>query len=308
MATFQSYDSVGAKEDVSDVISMLNKHETPFTSSLSSRTVSQKLYEWQEDEQEAGKDNAQVEGFDATEETLTTTSMKSNTTQIFSRTIKLSGSVEATDHYGRKSELARQLVKKGKALKLDRERACVGVDQAMVAGSTSVARRHASVSQLIDSGNKISNAAGTNVSNPLAEETLRDAIRSNYNAGGKARRFMVAPYVAEQTATFAGNATRQRDVTAKNAKEIVHVVDVYTTALGTLTIETNREMKIDFGLLWNPDDWKSVVLKGRGWFRETLAKTGDNTKIMLAGEYGLQHNNAKASTLVTDISEDVVTA
>ena len=62
-------------------------------------------------------------------------------------------------------------------------------------------------------------------------------------------------------------------------------------------------MKADFGLLWNPSDWKSVVLKGRGWFRETLAKTGDNTKIMLAGEYGLQHNNFKASTLVTGIAE-----
>lgn len=302
MATFQTYDSVGAKEDVSDVISMLNKHETPFTSSLSNRTVGQKSYEWQEDEQEGGKDNAQVEGFDAVEEELTTTEMRSNTTQIFSRTIRLSGSVEATEHYGRKSELARQIVKKGKALKLDRERACVGVDQAAVLGSNTVARRHASVSKLIDAGSVIDNSnAGT--ARPIQEETLRKAIKKNYDEGGQARRFMVAPYVAEQTAEFDGNASRTREVTGKAAKEIVHVVDVYTTALGTLTIETNREMKTDFGLLWNPEDWKNVTLKGRGWFRETLAKTGDNTKIMLAGEYGLQHNNAKASTLVKGISE-----
>jgi hypothetical protein len=298
MATFQTYDSVGAKEDVSDVISMLNKHETPFTSSLSKRTVSQKSYEWQEDEQEGGKDNAQVEGFEAVEEDLTTTEMRSNTTQIFSRTIKLSGSLQATDHYGRKDELARQVVKKGKALRLDRERACVGVDQASVLGSNVVARRHASVSKLIDAGNIIANGAG-----PLAETTLRKAIKKNYDEGGNARRFMVAPFVAEQTAEFAGNASRTREITGKSAKEIVHVVDVYTTALGTLTIETNREMKTDFGLLWNPADWKDVVLKGRGWFRETLAKTGDNTKIMLAGEYGLQHQNFKASVLVTGIQE-----
>jgi hypothetical protein len=297
MATFKTYDSVGAKEDVSDVINMLDKHETPFTSSIASRTVTQKLYEWQEDEQEGGADNAQVEGFEATEEDLTTTSMRSNTTQIFSRTIKLSGSLQATDHYGRKNELARQIVKKGKALKLDRERACVGVDQVIVLGSNTVARRHASVSQLIDAGNKIANPAG-----PLQEDTLKAAIRKNYTEGGKARRFMVAPYVAEQTAEFDGNAQRTREVTGSKAKEIIHVVDVYTTALGTLTIETNREMKTDLGLLWNPADWKSVVLKGRSWFRETLAKTGDNTKIMLAGEYGLQHDNFKASTLVTGIA------
>jgi hypothetical protein len=298
MATFQTYDSVGAKEDVSDVISMLNKHETPFTSSLSKRTVSQKSYEWQEDEQEGGKDNAQVEGFEAVEEDLTTTEMRSNTTQIFSRTIKLSGSLQATDHYGRKDELARQVVKKGKALRLDRERACVGVDQASVLGSNNTPRRHASVSKLIDAGNIIANGPGA-----LAETTLRKAIKKNYDEGGNARRFMVAPFVAEQTAEFAGNASRTREITGKSAKEIVHVVDVYTTALGTLTIETNREMKTDFGLLWNPADWKDVVLKGRGWFRETLAKTGDNTKIMLAGEYGLQHQNFKASVLVTGIEE-----
>lgn len=301
MATFQTYDSVGAKEDVSDVISMLNKHETPFTSSLSKRTVSQKSYEWQEDEQEGGQDNAQVEGFEAVEEALTTTEMRSNTTQIFSRTIKLSGSLQATDHYGRKDELARQVVKKGKALRLDRERAAVGVDQASVLGSNTVARRHASVSRLIDAGNKIANSP---TGAPLAETTLRAAIKKNYDEGGNATRFMVAPYVAEQTADFAGNASRTREVTGKSAKEVVHVVDVYTTALGTLTIESNREMKTDFGLLWNPADWKDVVLKGRGWFRETLAKTGDNTKIMLAGEYGLQHSNFKASVLVTGIAED----
>lgn len=298
MATFKTYDSVGAKEDVSDVISVLDKHETPFTSSIDGnmRTVTQKLYSWQEDEQEPGADNAQVEGFEATEEAHTTTEMKQNTTQIFSRTIKLSGSLEATDHYGRKSELARQIMKKGKALKLDRERACVGVDQAMVLGSGAVARRHASASQLIAAGNKIPAGAV-----PLTELVLQAAIRKAYTVGSKATRFMVAPNVAEQTAEFDGNATRMRETNASNAKEVIHVVDVYTTALGTLSIETNREMKTDFGLLWRPSDWKGVVLKGRGWFRETLAKTGDNTKIMLAGEYGLQHDNEEASVLITGI-------
>ena len=299
MATFQTYDSVGAKEDVSDIITMLNKHETPFTSSIGSRTVTQKNYSWQEDVQENGIDNAQIEGFDATEEALTTTSLLTNNTQIFSRTIKLSGSLESTDHYGRKDELARQIVKKGKALKLDRERACIGVDQVAVLGSTTVARRHASVSQLINAGNKIQNNATPAA---LTEVTLQAAIRKNYNEGGMARRFMVAPVIAEETAQFAGNASRTRDVTRESATEIMHVVDVYTTALGTLSIETNREMKVDFGLLWNPENWKACVLKGRAWFRETLAKTGDNTKVMLAGEYGLQLDNQRAAVLITNLA------
>src|SRR3546814_4036136 len=66
---------------------------------------------------------------------------------------------------------------------------------------------------------------------------------------------------------------------------------IYTTALGTLRVTVNREIKTDFALLYDPSMWKQVNLKGRSWFRETLAKTGDNTKIMLAGEYGLKHEN-----------------
>jgi hypothetical protein len=43
-------------------------------------------------------------------------------------------------------------------------------------------------------------------------------------------------------------------------------------------------------------------LKGRTWFRETLAKTGDNTKIMLAGEYGLKHDNRKGAVLIKNLA------
>src|SRR3546814_10514390 len=68
MATFQTYDSVGAKEDVSDVISMLTPHKVPFSTSIGSETVKQKVYQWQEDELDPAQDNAQVEGLDATEE------------------------------------------------------------------------------------------------------------------------------------------------------------------------------------------------------------------------------------------------
>ena len=296
MATFKTYDSVGAKEDVSDVISMLTPHKVPFSSSIGQDTVKQKVYQWQEDELEPGKDNAQVEGFDATEEDCTTTEMLQNTTQIMSRTIKLSGSLQATDHYGRANELARQLVKKGKSLRLDLERAYVGVDQAMVLGSDTVARRTASVSQLIHADNKIE-ANGV----ALNETLVRSAIRRAFDAGSDgAETFMVKPTDAELVSEFAGTAERVRDVNAAPTKIVVKV-DIYTTALGTLRVTINREIKPEFAVLYDPSMWRRSVLRGRGWFRETLAKTGDNTKIMLAGEYGLKHDNRKGAVLITEL-------
>lgn len=274
MATFKTYASVGAKEDVSDVISMLTPHKVPFTTSIGSpETVKQKVYQWQEDALDPGADNAQVEGFDAAEEDCNTTQMRQNTTQILSRTIKLSGSLQATDHYGRANELARQLVKKGKSLRLDLERALVGVDQAMVLGSDTVARRLASASQLIDASCKIAMSG-----NPIDEASVRKAIRTAYNNGSDgAETFMVKPSDAEVVSEFAGTATRMRDVSQKPS-EIVVKVDIYTTALGTLRVTINREIKKDFALLYDPSMWRLTALKGRTWFRETLAKTGDNTR------------------------------
>jgi hypothetical protein len=298
MATFKTYDSVGAKEDVSDVISTLTPHKTPFTTSIGGpETVKQKLYSWQEDELEPGADNAQVEGFDATEESVSTTEMLQNTTQIFSRTIKLSGSLQATDHYGRANELARQIVKKGKTLRLDHERALIGVDQAMVLGSDTVARRFASFSKLIHDDNIIDAAAA-----PLDENLTKQAIRTAFNAGSDgAETFMVKPTDAELVSEFAGTAQRVRDV-GINPSKVVVKVDIYTTALGTLRVTINRELKPDFAFLYDPSMVRLTSLKGRTWFRETLAKTGDNTKIMLAGEYGLKHDNRKGAVLIKNLA------
>ena len=302
MSQFKTYDSVGIKEDVSDVVDTLDKQETPFSDTLGSRVVTQVLYKWQEDEQLAGGDNAKVEGFTSQSDDLDTTKMLMNTTQIMSREIETSGTLEATDHYGRKDERARQIVKKGKQLKQDYEYACIAVDRQMELGSKTVARRFASAFGLVDAGNRIANGGGA-----LSEKTVRAAIRKSYDEGANATRLLVAPVVAEQTAEFDGNASRTRQVTDKGASEIVHVVDVYTTALGTLTIETARLMKPDYALLFRKGSYRRAVLKGRAWFTEKLAKTGDSTRTMMTGEYGLQIDNSKGAVVITGIDPDAVT-
>src|SRR3546814_3195361 len=76
----------------------------------------------------------------------------------------------------------------------------------MVLGSTAVARRLASASQLIHADNKIA-AAGE----PLSETMVRSAIRTAFDAGSDgAETFMVKPTDAELVAEFAGTADRVR--------------------------------------------------------------------------------------------------
>ena len=66
MANYQTYQMVGIKEDVSDVITNLSPRKTPFQSAIGSEKVTQPLFQWQEDSLRAAGANAQVEGADAT--------------------------------------------------------------------------------------------------------------------------------------------------------------------------------------------------------------------------------------------------
>src|SRR3546814_3248260 len=72
---------------------------------------------------------------------------------------------------------------------------------------------------------------------------VRSAIRTAFDAGSDgAETFMVKPTDAELVAEFAGTADRVRDV-GQTPSKIVVKVDIYTTALGTLRVTVNREIK-----------------------------------------------------------------
>jgi hypothetical protein len=60
----------------------------------------------------------------------------------------------------------------------------------------------------------------------------------------------------------------------------------------------NRFLKAKDTLVYDPEMWKKVTL--RPWFRETLAKTGDNTTMMIVGEFSLKHKNQRASAVIRE--------
>ena len=49
MALYSTYDQVGKKEDVSDIISDITPTDTPFFSMIRSEKVSARTFEWLED-------------------------------------------------------------------------------------------------------------------------------------------------------------------------------------------------------------------------------------------------------------------
>ena len=98
MATYQTYTAIGQREDLSDVIYNIAPTDTPFMSSIGKTKPTAILHEWQTDSlADASLSNAAVEGATATDATMSPTTRVGNRTQIFQKTIKISGTLEAVD-------------------------------------------------------------------------------------------------------------------------------------------------------------------------------------------------------------------
>lgn len=310
MATFfKTYDQVGKKEDVSDVISMISPTLTPFQTLIGKDKVSNTVYQWQEDSLSAVGNNASVEGADAVESDMAPTVMRSNYTQIMQKTVKVSATADAISTYGRAKETAYQLSKKSAELKREMEYHLVGKAQNAAAGSSTVARTFGNVwgldaagTAMIDASVKVvvdsdAGLAGDQAG-PLTEKHILDVNQKLYEAGSEAKYIMVKPSDALLVADFAKAAGRERDFGA--TKSIVNVVDLYVSPFGEQKVVINRFMKADSALLFDPANWKLCTL--RPFSRTLLAKNGDSDRHQIVGEFGLKHTNYKATGAITNLS------
>ena len=283
MAPYVTYQMVGIKEEVADVITNLSPRKTPFQNGIGNEKVTQPLFQWQEDSLRAPATNAAVEGADASFITAVPTVMRNNYTQIFTEAVQVSDRADIVSTYGRKREMAYQMAKSSAAIKRDREIALIGNAQVKAAGSSSAASTLASFQQQLDSSTVSYMGASTN----LSEAGLVTALQSAYVAGAEPTRIMVTPSNSVIISAFASAAGRYRTITGSDAKKIVNVVNLYVSPFGEQKVEINRWLKTSNTLIYDPDMWTNVTL--RPWERKELAKTGDSSKAMLLGEFSLKY-------------------
>lgn len=293
-ATFTIYDAIGVKEDVSDVITNISPTKTPFQMGLKSESITTKRHDWQEDALDAAADNAAAEGADAAAAVQTPTSLRTNYTQILTKTVKVTGSMDAASTWGRAKESAYQMSKKMQEIKRDLEFSLVGVSRAATVGSDGVARKMASAPNMIDS--TVTTAAGTA---DLSEAHVLTVLQALYSAGGEADVLMIKPGDAQKVADFAGSNDRSRVVNDTNTT-VTNAVHVYISPYGEVKVTLNRFLLNTIAMLYTPSSYR--LLSFRPWFREVLAKTGDAQSQMIVGEYSLKHNNFLLSGTITGLT------
>ena len=308
--TFDSYDAIGIREDLSNVIYNISPEETPFYSSLKKVKASNTLHEWQTDTLRASAANAHIEGDDTTASAMTATSRLGNYTQIFKNAVTVPDTDEGLDKAGRSAEMAYQTLKIAKEQKLDIEKALFS-NNARVAGSGTVARELAGAPSWMKSN--ITNA-GTGAANPTGDGTdartngtqtaftqtdFDSAMQSIWENGGRPDSVYLSAYQMNIALGFTGN-NNQRSAVQAGDKKVVKSLDVYVTPWGTVEFTPTRENAGRDVFIMQNDMWSCAAL--RPTKNTALAKTGDSTKRQVLTELTLVCKNEKASGMVVDCS------
>ena len=305
---FETYGTVGIREDLADIIYNIAPTDTPFMSNVGKGTASGTYHEWQTDDLTAAADNKVAEGAAAPAAESVASVRVGNYTQIASKTVSVTGSNEAADAAGRASQMAYQLAKKGMELKRDMEKTLVGTDKAQVAGSAGTARELASVTSWLgtncsfgtggdapDGNGTDIGAAGTD--RVFGEDLLTGVVEDCWVQGGTPSIIMCNAFQKAKITAFTGNATRYKDV---GDKTIVNAVDVYVSDYGELAVVPNRFMLNETVLVLQPDMFS--VDTYRDFQTNDIAKTGDFESKQLLVEYTLCSKNEAASGVIRDLN------
>lgn len=310
-ATFSSYDQVGIREDLTDVIHDVSPSDTPFYSAIGKTKAMQAFHEWQTDSLRASAANAHIEGDDDNAVARTATTRLGNYCQIMKDTVSIPGSDDTTDKAGRAKEMDYQVVKAGKALRLDAEKALLD-NNAYVAGSDVLARELAGVPAWLTTNTEfevntgadpvtIGSTARTDDGTPVAfsQGRLNTVLQSIWENSTNDKNLMVlmSAFQATKALAFTGNNAQRATIAAKDAT-VANIIDVYMTPWGVVDFVLSREVRPRDVLVLDTSMWK-LAMK-RGWQSYELGKTGDNTKKSILAEFTLEACNEASSGGVFD--------
>jgi len=316
MATFQTYTAIGMREDLTDVIYNISPTETPFMSSIGKTKATATYHEWQLDSLAAAATNAAVEGATASDITVTPTTRVGNRTQISEKTIKISGTMEAVNKAGRKSEKAYQLAKVSSELKRDMEKALLNNTVAS-AGNATTARTLGGLQTWLSSNyvggtNGVAGSLGTTArvsgtDAAFTEAMIKTAVKSAFTNGGNPTVLMTTPTQKVNVSAFTGVAAQRYMAPADKPTTIIGAADVYLSDFGTLSVVPNRFMTADSGdsgeqaFVLDPE--YAAVAYLRPFQTNELAKSGDADVTQLLVEYTLEVKNQAAHAIIADLAE-----
>jgi hypothetical protein len=311
--TFTTFDAVGNKEDLSNVIYKIAATMRPFQENIKKGKASAHFTEWQTSTLRAPvNSNKAVQGYDISATSAKTTTRLGNYTQIFTECASVSGSQQAVDSSGRPDEMAFQVLYKGEELLNDLEMSLLA-NLGTAAGDTSTAAVTAGalawMSSNVSRGSGGSSgsysggqgAATNGTQRTLTESLLKTVLASAFSNGAVGPKLaLMAATHKQQFSSFTGIADIRRDVSGSEQATIVGAADKYIGDFGEVTT-----VPVQFGLtrdvlIIDPAYWEVAYLRPLKTL--PLSVTGDAQRKALIAECALVARNQKASALIADLS------
>lgn len=327
--TYQSYTEGVDKEDFHNMIYDISPLDTPFVSMAKKLKAKSKLHQWQTDRLAAAiATNATIEGDDVTGDTAGPTVNLKNYTQLMDKVAIVSTSMEAQDHYGRDSEMAYQVAKRGKELKRDLESALTQ-NNAATAGAAASAAQMASLESWLMMSDRVganntangtscgsnetttpgwSTSSGIPLTAPVdsssagsvSEATLKNCIARTWSQGGDPTVILCGALVKAKLAGFSGVATRFRDVGANQKAQIISGADVFVSDFGSHKLVPSRFTRTSVAMGIDPEYVGVAYLQPFG--SKELALTGHAMKRLVSVEATLVVQNPLAHFKISDIN------
>jgi len=307
--TFDSYDAVGTREDLSDIISIVEQEKTPFTSVVAgTSTATQRLHEWQTDSLDTAANNAVVEGDDIVGDAITATTREANRIQISEKSVTVSDVQNMVNNAGRKSEIAYQVEKQTKSIKRDMEKALLDNNAAVVGNATTASEMGGFPAWIQTNENTIGAAGGSSGSGTIAARTdgtqraftellLKDVLKQGADSGANFDHILLGSFNKQKFSTFSGGSTRFSE---DSSKAIVNTVDVYIGDFGEQKVMFSPQQRARDCLVMDSSLLNIAYLQNLTMF--DLARTGASEKKAMRVHYTLEILNEKGNGGVFDLT------
>lgn len=306
MATLVTGDVKHIREDLGNFISTIDPEDRPFTNEIGKVKATSTTHEWLNDSlAPANKDNAGEEGAEAVFGVLGGPKRLSNRTQIFKKTVKVSGTLQAVNTAGTSNEKSRQILKAGKELNRDIEAALVSANST-ASGDPVLAGAEAwiSTNALHGAGGSTAGFVGTAVqevvdgtARPLDDVLINELFLKIHDAGGYAKQVIAPGRIKQKVASLrTGNGSWQMPA---DKKTIYAGVDYYVSDFGVHEIIPHHFMTKTTLIAFDKDLWSMATL--RGIKKEDLAKTGDSDAMQILTEVTLECMNEAGNGKIVDI-------
>src|SRR5581483_7972909 len=297
VGTYATYQQIGIREDLTDMIYRISPTETPFLNATARETARNTKHEWQIDKiPSAVATNQAVEGNNPSNTAVNPTTRVFNYCEIAQYAFQVSGTAQAVNTAGRANEMAFQIVKYGLQMKRDMESA-LSQNNGFLTGTTATARVSASLESWLSSNNTtlgsggspatVGFVTGTGTTAPVdnsavatvTEAAVKAIIREACDAGGNPDTILVGPYNKVKVSGFSGILTNNIFQQAGGQAKIVAAADAYVSDFGTLKVVPSRFNRDRTISVLDMNYWAVAYL--RPFQSVQLAVTGDNIQRMI---------------------------